>query len=109
MMRARNTAVVVGALGVIGRYIVDALSATRDWRVVGLSRRKGTAREGVEYISVDLLDASQAADRLSRLDDATHVFYAAFQPGSGPAADYARNIAANRDMLIGGESRANAA
>ena len=43
-------AVVVGALGVIGRYIVDKLAALPDWEVVGLSRRKGEDRERVRYV-----------------------------------------------------------
>ena len=33
-----KTAVVVGALGVIGRYIVDKLTSLPDWQVIGLSR-----------------------------------------------------------------------
>jgi nucleoside-diphosphate-sugar epimerase len=38
----QNKAVVVGALGVIGRYIVERLVTEPDWQVVGLSRRKTT-------------------------------------------------------------------
>ena len=89
-----KTAVVVGALGVIGRYIVEKLSSLPDWRVIGLSRRKAEDRERVRYVCVDLLK-----DTLEDIE-ATHVFYAAFQPAPGAAADYARNIGANRDMLV---------
>jgi nucleoside-diphosphate-sugar epimerase len=38
----QNKAVVVGALGVIGRYIVERLVEEPDWQVVGLSRRKAS-------------------------------------------------------------------
>ena len=34
----QKKAVVVGALGVIGRYIVERLVAEGDWQVIGLSR-----------------------------------------------------------------------
>ncbi len=95
-----KTAVVVGAQGVIGRYIVEKLSSLPDWQVVGLSRRRGEDGPRVRHISVDLLDPAGTQAKLAGLGDATHVFYAAFQPGSGPAADYAKNIAANRDMLV---------
>jgi nucleoside-diphosphate-sugar epimerase len=88
-------AVVVGALGVIGRYIVEKLASLPDWEVVGLSRRKGEDRGRVRYVSVDLL-----ADKDVQVEDATHVFYAAFQASAGAAADYAKNIGANRDMLV---------
>jgi nucleoside-diphosphate-sugar epimerase len=88
-------AVVVGALGVMGRYIVDKLAARPDWEVIGLSRRKGEDRERVRYVPVDVLKP-WAPD----FGDATHVFYAAFQASAGKAADYASNIAPNRDMLV---------
>ncbi|HLB22923.1 MAG TPA: SDR family oxidoreductase, partial [Dehalococcoidia bacterium] len=51
-------------------------------------------------VSVDLLDRGDVEARLSGLKDITHVFYAAFQASRGAAADYATNIAANRDMLV---------
>ena len=95
-----KTAVVVGAQGVIGRYIAEKLSSLPDWQVVGLSRRRGEDGPRARHISVDLLDPAGTQAKLSGLGDATHVFYAAFQAGSGPAADYAKNIAANRDMLV---------
>jgi len=99
-MTANKTAVVVGALGVIGRYIVDKLASLPDWQVIGLSRRVGEPRERVRYISVDALDPKDVAAKLSGLREATHVFYAAFQASPGAAANYAANIAANRDMLV---------
>jgi nucleoside-diphosphate-sugar epimerase len=95
-----KTAVVLGALGVIGRYIVEKLAALEDWRVVGVSRRKGEERDRVRYIAVDLLDRAAAMRALEGLSEATHVFYAAFQAAPGAAADFARNVAANRDMLV---------
>lgn len=91
-----KTAIVIGALGVIGRYIVGKLAALPDWRVVGLSRRRGEDRERVRYVPVDLLKPPFA---IEGAEEATHVFYAAFQAAPGAAADYAKNIAANRDML----------
>jgi nucleoside-diphosphate-sugar epimerase len=95
-----RSAVVVGAQGVIGRYVVDKLASLPDWQVVGLSRRRGEDGARVRHIAVDLLDAKDAAAKLAGLADATHVFFAAFQPGSGPAADYAKNVAANLALLV---------
>jgi len=94
-------AVVVGALGVIGRYIVEKLASLPDWEVVGLSRRKGEDRGRVRYLSVDLLSPGHQIPA----EGATHIFYAAFQASAGAAADYAQNIAANRDMLVNAVSR----
>jgi len=96
-----KTAVVVGALGVIGRYVVDKLAGLLDWQVVGLSRRAGEPRERVRYIPVDLIDAKGAEAKLASLKEATHVFYAAFQPpAAGAGANAAANVAPNLDMLV---------
>lgn len=97
---AARTAVVVGALGVIGRYIVERLAALPDWQVVGLSRRKGEDRDSVRHVSVDLLDAADVERKLAELGGATHVFYCAFQANGAQAADYAKGIGVNRDMLV---------
>lgn len=96
----KKKAVVVGALGVIGRYIVEKLVAEGHWQVVGLSRRP--ARNGPRYshVAVDLLDLDDVSGKLGKLRDVTHIFYAAFQPGTGNAANYAAVIAPNRDMLV---------
>jgi hypothetical protein len=87
-----NTAVVVGALGVIGRYVVDRLASLPDWHVIGLSRRKSEDRERVRYVSLDLLDPQAVEAKLSGLKDVTHVVYAAFQASSGAAANYATKL-----------------
>jgi nucleoside-diphosphate-sugar epimerase len=99
-MAERKHAVVVGALGVIGRYIVERLLGQEDWSVIGLSRRPAEAGPRYRHISVDLLDGRDTAAKLAGLAEATHVFYAAFQPAAGAAAGYASNIAPNRDMLV---------
>jgi nucleoside-diphosphate-sugar epimerase len=97
--QVKQLAVVVGALGVIGCYIVDHLLET-GWEVIGLSRRTEPDRARLRYVSVDLLDAADCASKLRELTAATHVFYAAFQAAPGAASGYAVNIAPNRDMLV---------
>ena len=112
MTTAQKKAVVVGALGVIGRYIVDRLLAEGDWQVVGLSRRPAKNEPRYSHISVDLLDRKDVGRKLGGLSDTTHIFYAAVQPGTGRAADYATVVAPNRDMLVNAVSaiaRANRA
>ena len=86
-------AVVVGALGVIGRYIVEHLVASGGWKVTGLSRRSPDAPNGAEHISVDLLDRADAEAKLSGLSDVTHIFYCAFQPRPTWAEHNAPNLA----------------
>jgi nucleoside-diphosphate-sugar epimerase len=99
-MADHKRAVVVGALGVIGRYIVERLLAQGDWSVVGLSRRAAASTGAYQHIAVDLLDAREAIQKLSGLHDVTHIFYAAFQASPGAAFNYAATIGPNRDMLV---------
>ncbi len=86
-------AVVVGALGVIGRYVVDHLLSLGDWKVTGLSRRSPDFRNAASYISVDLLDRADAEAKLRHLADVTHIFYCAFQSRSTWAEHNAPNVA----------------
>jgi nucleoside-diphosphate-sugar epimerase len=99
-MQMGKHAVVVGALGVIGRYIVERLLANHEWSVIGISRRAVPDRSRYRHISIDLVDAANAKRQLASCVQATHVFYAAFASSPGPAAGYAANVAQNRDMLV---------
>jgi nucleoside-diphosphate-sugar epimerase len=108
-MAEENQAVVVGALGVIGRYVVARLLERDDWSVVGLSRRAAEAAPRYRHVSVDLLDPKETAAKLAGLTEATHIFYAAFQATAGAAAGYASNIAPNRDMLVNAVTAIDAA
>src|SRR5260370_39257789 len=95
---AAKKAVVVGALGVIGRYIVERLLAEGDWQVVGLSRRAAKNAPRYSRGSGDLLDLKDVRKKLGGMSDVTHSIYAAFQPVAGAAADYTPVVAPNRDI-----------
>lgn len=51
-----NTALVVGARGVIGGTLADHLACLPDWNVVGLSRRGGPPDGRVRHVAADLFD-----------------------------------------------------
>ena len=90
---ATSTAVIVGALGVIGRNLLLHLEQSTDWGIVGLSRRAPDFATRARFISVDLLDREQALAKLGGLRDATHVFYCAFQARPTWAEHNAPNLA----------------
>jgi nucleoside-diphosphate-sugar epimerase len=96
----QQKAVVVGALGVIGRYIVERLVEAGDWQVVGLSRRTKPDGPRYRHIAVDLLGAEETNRKLAALTDVTHIFYAVFQASPGSASNFAANTTPNRDMLV---------
>ncbi len=74
----RGKALVVGATGVVGRYLLMHLLRTGLWDVVALSRRRPDAEGSYQHLCVDLTDATACRARLADQRDLTHVFYAAY-------------------------------
>ena len=83
MARGR-TALIIGASGVTGTPLVEALIES-GWRVVAVSRRVPELRSGLEtahlrHLSVDLADGQATRAAFAALSDVTHVFYCANDP-----------------------------
>lgn len=75
----RNTALIVGAHGVIGSNLASYLAEMGNWDIIGLSRRGGEDSRHTRHIAVDLLDSRDSSAKLGELKDVTHIFYAAYQ------------------------------
>ena len=73
----RRKVVVAGALGVVGRAVVDALEDRGEYEVVALSRRRPDFDSRATFVSVDLADEASARSSLGPHADATHLVYAA--------------------------------
>lgn len=93
---ATKNAVVVGAVGVIGRAIVERLTADPEWDVVALSRRVPDFETTARHVSVDLRDRADAEAKLAQLSDTTHVFYAAYQA----MPTRTQEVAPNLELLV---------
>lgn len=96
MQAITNTALVVGANGVIGTNLIEHLLSLGNWKVIGLSRKGGADGYSLRHIAVDLLDATGSREQLSSLTDVTHIFYSAYQDRPG----WAELVAPNLAMLI---------
>jgi nucleoside-diphosphate-sugar epimerase len=79
MKTATNTALVVGAHGVIGTNLIQYLTTLDSWNIIGLSRKGGQDTDRIRHMAVDLLDSGQSRTRLATLTGVTHIFYAAYQ------------------------------
>ncbi len=89
----RKTALVAGALGIVGRSLVSHLATLDDWNVIALSRRAPEFRSSARWISVDLLDRSDCEQKLRPLDAVTHVFFAAYAEQATEKAQVDVNLA----------------
>jgi nucleoside-diphosphate-sugar epimerase len=92
---------VAGALGVVGRAVVEHFSERTDVEVVGLARRAPDFAPQVTWISADLRDAESTRRALEKHQDATHLVYAALneQPDLVHGWRDAGNAALNTQML----------
>lgn len=77
----KKTAVIAGALGVVGRALLDFLEHQEDWSIIALSRRSPDFPTCAHFIPVDLADASDCRNKLKGLSSVTHVFFTAYAPG----------------------------
>ena len=94
-MSSRNTALVVGATGVVGRNLLKHLLTLDGWDVIAVSRRTPDVSGDYRHISADLLDAADCAAKLGGDRGITHVFYSAYLE----KADWAATVAPNVAML----------
>ena len=76
---AARKALVTGATGVVGRYMLKHLVETGGWDIVAVSRRKPDIIGGFDHIAADLTDPADCRAKLAHLKTLTHVFYAAYQ------------------------------
>jgi nucleoside-diphosphate-sugar epimerase len=96
MGRARNTALIAGATGVVGRNLLKHLLTLDEWNVVAVSRRAPDIEGDYRHISVDLLSAADCAAKLGQDLGITHVFYSAYVEKS----DWAEMVPPNLAMLV---------
>ncbi|HZP92775.1 MAG TPA: SDR family oxidoreductase [Burkholderiales bacterium] len=94
-----HKALVAGATGVVGRYLLRHLAASGRWKTVAVSRRKPDVRGDFEHVSADLSDPAGCRARLVHLTDLTHVFYAAYVERSSPRELVDVNVAMLANLL----------
>jgi nucleoside-diphosphate-sugar epimerase len=91
--------IVAGGQGVIGRAAAIRLASQPDTDVIGLSRRTERSIEGVEALSVDLLDPAQVRERLAGVRDVTHIVFGAYIEKATAAEKSTVNVAILRNLL----------
>ncbi|MDF3074745.1 MAG: short chain dehydrogenase [Alphaproteobacteria bacterium] len=80
---ARNTVLIAGASGLIGRAAVEHFARQKDWHVIALSRRAPEVDVAVEHLAVDLMDKAAVEAVAARLTNVTHLVYAALMEKPG--------------------------
>ena len=97
----QKVALIAGALGVIGRALVEHLEDDPDWSVIGLSRRTPDFETNANFLSLDLLDRDATAQAMAAQPNVTHVFFTPYAPGENFAAEVAPNLAMLANLVEG--------
>jgi nucleoside-diphosphate-sugar epimerase len=93
---AKHKALVTGATGVVGRYLLRHLVAQPDWEVVAVSRRRPDVPGDYRHLPADLTDAAASRAALAEAGNITHAFYAAYTE----RPDAQEHVAVNTAMLV---------
>ncbi|WP_137389906.1 SDR family oxidoreductase [Rhodoligotrophos defluvii] len=100
MSDAPRTALVVGALGIVGEALIQQLVSLGDWRIKGISRTAPQSAHGWTHVPLDLTDPeacrTAATDTLA---DVTHVFYCARYSSPEPREEARINRAMLANLL----------
>jgi nucleoside-diphosphate-sugar epimerase len=97
----RKKILVVGALGVVGRAVLEYAEGLTDCDLVALSRRKPDFQSRAEFLSVDLRDRAQCLAAFRSQKDISHVVYAALheQPSVVKGWTEADHVRVNLEMV----------
>jgi len=91
-----RTALVTGASGLAGSYMLAHLLKQGGWDVVAVSRRKPQVSGDYRYIAADLLDPYDCQAKLGSLNNITHAFYLAITERADPN----ELVSANTGMFV---------
>src|SRR4051812_33264697 len=74
----RNTALVVGGNGIIGRNMVSYLESTGKWDIIVTSHSPLGYETGAKFVALDLTRFGSVEAEREELKNVTHVFFAAY-------------------------------
>lgn len=92
----KRTALVTGATGLMGGYLLQHLIEQGGSDIVTVSRRKPDVPGEYRHVAADLLDRADVERKLGSLRDVTHVFYSAYVERADPR----EQVEANTSMLV---------
>src|SRR5260370_28541016 len=96
MPTAKRTALVTGASGLAGGYMLAHLLERGGWDIVAVSRRKPRIPGDYRYIAVDLLNPADCRTKLGPLTNISHLFYLAITERPDPR----ETVSANANMFF---------
>src|ERR1700738_2775548 len=91
MTKAKRTALVTGASGLAGGYMLAHLLEQGGWDIVAVSRRKPKIAGDDRHIAGDLLDPVDCRAKLGPLSNISPLFYLAITERADPTETVSAN------------------
>lgn len=99
----KRIALVAGASGLAGRYMLAHLLEQGGWDIVAVSRHKPRTPGDYRHTAVDLLDPADCRTKLRSLTNISHLFYLAITERPEPG----ETVLANAKMCSSTSSRSS--
>ncbi|MFI2744278.1 SDR family oxidoreductase [Zhouia sp. PK063] len=107
MKYKKYTALVVGGNGIIGRNLTKHLSCQSNWNVMVTSRSSLHYETNATFIALDLNKANSLEQYHQKLQEVTHIFYAAYTEKQDPYEQTEANLLLLKNLVFGIEKIAN--
>ena len=96
-----QTALVVGANGIVGRNLTRHLEQTGNWEVIATSRSPLDYETGATVVQLDLTDPAAISKQAGPLAAVTHVFFSAYIERKTLAEQTSANLALLKNLIDG--------
>jgi nucleoside-diphosphate-sugar epimerase len=87
-----NTALIIGANGIIGRNLTNHLTSSTEWNVLASARSKLNYETTAQFIPFDLESEQSLTEMADHLKDVTHVFFNAYTERKTPYEQSEANL-----------------
>jgi nucleoside-diphosphate-sugar epimerase len=88
----KNTALIIGANGIIGRHLTESLSNSSNWNVIASARSKLNYETTAQFVPLNLDDVQAIIDSADLLKAVTHVFFTAYTERKTPYEQSEANL-----------------
>ena len=102
--QSKETALVVGGNGIIGRNLTQYLELTGNWNIIVTSQSSVAFKTSATSVRLNLMDENAVQKEAELLKNVTHVFFAAYVERKTLAEQTADNLKLLQNLIIGLEA-----
>lgn len=97
----KHTALIIGANGIIGKNLVDYLTAQDNWDVIASTRIELHYETNAKFVPLDLNESGSLAETGEKLEQVTHVFFTAYTEKQDPYEQSDANLTLLKNLVLG--------